>query len=99
MVSCTLSLPIKFVKTLVVVVRTRVKGLEEYVTSKHVPEIIPEIGVGAKVILIDIVTHAFEVFRTPYIILKDKHVAEILGFKHVILAQYVNTTSEQVVIG
>ncbi len=32
---------------------------------------------------------------TPYIVLKDKHVDERLGFKHVILAKHVNTTCEQ----
>ncbi len=31
--------------------------------------------------MINIVTHAYEVFRTPYIVLKDTHVVEKLGFE------------------
>jgi hypothetical protein len=54
------------VKVFVLVVNTQVEGLEEHVTFKPLPLIIPEIGVGVKVTLIDIITHAFKVFRTPY---------------------------------
>jgi hypothetical protein len=49
----------------IIVVSTHVKKLEEHVIPKHVPLAILEIGVDAKVTLIDIITHAFEVFRTP----------------------------------
>ncbi len=41
---CTLSLPIKLVEVLVVIVSTHVEGLEELVTLKLVPFIIPKIG-------------------------------------------------------
>jgi hypothetical protein len=54
----------------VVVVNIQVEELEELVTPKLVPLTIPEIGVGADVTLIDIVTHAYEVFRTQNIVLK-----------------------------
>jgi hypothetical protein len=37
----------------------------------------------------------FEVCKTPYIILKDTHVAERVGFKHVILVEHVNIACEQ----
>jgi len=53
------------VETLVVVVSTQVKELEELVFPKPIPLVIPEVGVGAEVTLIGIVTHVFEVFRTP----------------------------------
>jgi hypothetical protein len=35
----------------------------------------PKIGISKEVILIDIIAHAFEVFKTPNIILKDTFVA------------------------
>ncbi len=50
--------------------------MEELVTPKPVPLIILKFGVGAKVTLIDIVTHASKVFKTPDTILKDKLVVE-----------------------
>jgi hypothetical protein len=64
-VTCTLFLPIEFVETLVVVVSTQVKELEELVFPKPIPLVIPEVGVGAELTLIGIVTHASKVFRTP----------------------------------
>jgi len=64
-VTCTLFLPIEFVETLVVVVSTQVRELEELVFPKPIPLVILEVGVGAEVTLIGIVTHAYEVFRTP----------------------------------
>jgi hypothetical protein len=54
-----------------VVVSNLVEELEEPITPKLVPLAIPNIGVGAKVTLIDTITHAFEVFGTSNIILKD----------------------------
>jgi hypothetical protein len=54
----------------VVVVNIQVEELEELVTPKLVPLTIPEIGVGANVTLIDIVTHAYKVFKTLNIVLK-----------------------------
>jgi len=55
----------------------------------------PEIGVGVDVTLIDIVTHACEVFKTPNTILKDTPVVESLGFELVPLVELVNTIGEQ----
>jgi hypothetical protein len=71
-----LFLPIKLVEVLVVIVSTHVEGLEELVTLKPVPLIIPKIGVGVKVTLINTITHAFEVFKTPDTISKDTLVVE-----------------------
>lgn len=65
-------------ETLVVVVSTQVKELEELVFPKPIPLVIPEVEVGAEVTLIGIVTHASEVFRTPnkyrrtHLLLKDQ---------------------------
>jgi hypothetical protein len=53
-----------------VVVNIQVEELKKSVTFKFVPLTILEIGVGAKVTLIDTITHAYEVFRTPNIVLK-----------------------------
>ncbi len=55
----------------IVFVSTSIEELEELVTPKLVPLAIPKIGVGANVTLINTITHAFEVFRTPYMVLKD----------------------------
>jgi hypothetical protein len=57
--------------------------------------VIPNIGVGTKVTLIDIVTHAFEVFKTLDTILKDTLITKKLGFQPINLAKHVDTTSEQ----
>jgi hypothetical protein len=70
-VSCILPLPTKYVEVFVVVVSTQVEALEEIVIPKPIPLVILDIGVGAKVTLIDNVTHAFEGFKTPNIVLKD----------------------------
>jgi hypothetical protein len=55
----------------IVVVSTQIKELEKHVTPKPIPLAIPKIGVGAKVTLISIVTHAFKVFKTPNTVLND----------------------------
>ncbi len=41
------------------------------------------------------ITYAFEVFKTPNIILKDTNVVERPGFEHVPLAEPIDTTSEK----
>jgi hypothetical protein len=74
---------------------TQVKELEELITPKLVPLIIPEIGVGVEITLIDIITRAFEVFKTPDIVLKNTHVVERLGFEYVPLVKHVDTIGEQ----
>jgi hypothetical protein len=45
--------------------------------------------------LIDTITHAFEVFKTLDIVLKDTPVVKRLGSQPIILAEHVDTTSEQ----
>jgi hypothetical protein len=45
--------------------------------------------------LIDTVTHAFKVFKTQNMILKDTHVVERQWFKHVPLTKPIDTTNEQ----
>ncbi len=61
---------------IVVVVNTLVEGLKEPVTPKPIPLIIPKIEVGVKVTLIATITHAFKVFKTLDILLKDTPIAE-----------------------
>jgi hypothetical protein len=65
-VSCTLPLPTKLMEVHVVVVSTHVEALEKLVIEKLIPLIIPKIGIGIEVTLIDNITHASEVFRTPH---------------------------------
>jgi len=50
--------------------------LEDSIIPKPIPLIIPKIVIRVKVIFIDTVTHAFEVFRTLDIVLKDTLVVE-----------------------
>jgi hypothetical protein len=76
------------VEITIVVVGIHVKGLEEHVTPKLVPLIIPKIGT---------ITHTFEVFKTRDTILKDTPIVERPQSKHVPLAKLVDTISEQVV--
>jgi hypothetical protein len=71
--------------------------LEELVTPKLVPLVIPKIGVGVKVTLINIITHASEVFRTLDIVLKDTLVVETPRSKPILLVEPVNITTEQLV--
>ncbi len=44
--------------------------MEKLVTLKPIPLIILEIKVRVEVTLIDIITHAFEVFKTPNIVIE-----------------------------
>ncbi len=69
--------------------------MEKHVTPKPVPSVIPKIGVGAKVILIDIITHALEVFKTPIIVSKDTPIVERLRSQPVPLVEPIDTTCEQ----
>jgi hypothetical protein len=71
--------------------------LEELVTPKLVPLVIPKIGVGVKVTLINIITHASEVFRTLDIVLKDTLVVETPRSKPILLVEPVDITIEQLV--
>jgi len=86
-ISCTLSLPTELVEIHVVVVNTHVEGLEKPTTPKLVPLVILEIGVIIEVILIDTITHASKVFKTPNIILKETLVAKRLGSQLAPLAE------------
>ncbi len=69
-VSCTLPLPTKLVEIPIVVVNTQVEALEKLIIQKLITLIIPNIGIGIEVTLIDNIAHAFEVFKTPNIVLK-----------------------------
>jgi len=69
--------------------------LQKHVIPKPVPLIIPKIRVGVEVTLINTITHAFEVFKTLDIVLKDTHVVKRLGSQPIILVEHVDTTSEQ----
>jgi hypothetical protein len=72
----TLLLPIKPMKTPIIVSSIQVEILGEHVTPKLVPLVLPNIRVGAKVTLINNVTHASKVFRSLDIVLKDTLVME-----------------------
>jgi hypothetical protein len=45
--------------------------------------------------LLDTITHAFEVFKTPYIVLKGTPIAKRSGFKLVLLVEPLDTMGEQ----
>jgi hypothetical protein len=79
-VSCTLPLSIESMEVFVIVFNTQVKALEELVILKPIPLILPKIGVGTMIILIDSITHTSEVFRTPNIVLKDICYGETINF-------------------
>ncbi len=67
-VSYSLYLPVKSMEIPIILVGTHVKELEKHVIPKHVPLAIPKIGVGAKVNLIDTITHPmrFLELQIPY---------------------------------
>ncbi len=46
--------------------------------------------------MINIITHAFEVFRNPHIVIKDTHVVKRPRSKHVPLTKLVDTIGEHV---
>ncbi len=94
-VSCTLSLPIKSMEVLVVVVSIQVEELEEPVIPKLVPLGIPKIRVGVEVTLINIVTHASKVFKTPNIVLKDTPIVDKPRFESIPLSKPIDTIGEQ----
>jgi hypothetical protein len=73
--------------------------LEEPIILESIPLIIPEIVIRVKVIFIDTITHAFEVFRTLDIVLKDTLVVERPRFKPIPLVELVNIISEKLVDG
>ncbi len=76
------------------VVIIQVKALEKLVTPKRIPLIILEIGVGIEVILIDSITHAFEVFRTLDIVLKDTPIIKTPESQLVALVESIDNIGE-----
>jgi hypothetical protein len=86
----TLLLPIEPMEVLVVS-STQVEVLEEPVILKLVPLNLPEIRVGAKVTLIDNVTHVFKVFKIPDIILNNTLVMERPDPQLIHLVELVDT--------
>jgi len=73
--------------------------LEDSIIPKPIPLIIPKIVIRVKVIFIDTVTHAFEVFRTLDIVLKDTLVVEWPRSKYIPLVELVNTIGEKLFDG
>jgi hypothetical protein len=69
--------------------------LEEHVTPKPVPLGIQKIGIGVELTLIDTITHAFEVFRTLDIVLKDTYVTQRPWSKPIPLAEPIDTIGEK----
>ncbi len=89
-------------KVPIVVFSTQVEVLEKPITPKLVPLILPDIGVGIKVTLINNVTHAFEVFKTPNTILKDTLIMERSDLQPIPLVELVDDLAarvKQVVLG
>jgi hypothetical protein len=94
-ISCTLPLPTKLVEILVLVVNTHVEALEKLVTQKLIPLIIPKIGIGIKVTLIDNIACVSKVFRTLDIILKDTPIIKGTKFQLVPSLEFIGTTGKQ----
>jgi hypothetical protein len=90
-----LPLPTKPVEVFVVVSSIQVEVLEEPITLKPIPLVLPEIRVGVEVTLIDSVIHALEVFRILDIVQKDTHVMERPNLQPIHLVGPIDTTSEQ----
>ncbi len=81
-------------KVPIVVFSIKVEVLEEFVTPKHVPLVLLEIGIGIVVTLIDNVTHASEIFKILNTILEDTHVMDRLDPQLIHLLEPVDTTCE-----
>jgi len=73
--------------------------LEESIIPKPIPLIIPEIVIRVHVIFIDTITHAFEVFKTLDIVLKDTLVVERPRFKPTPILELVSIIGEKLVDG
>jgi hypothetical protein len=71
-------LPTELVEIHVVIVSIQVQGLEEPITYKFIPLVIPKIGAGVKVTMIDLVTHASSFQDFEYSV-KDTTIAKRLG--------------------
>jgi hypothetical protein len=95
---CTFFFPTKLVEVFVIVVNTHVEKLEEHVTPKPIPSIIPQIGVGVEINLINTIKHASKVFKILDIVLKDTPVSEKLEFELVPLVEHVDITCDQKLI-
>ncbi len=80
-----------------VVFSIQVEVLEEFVTPKHVPLILLEIGIGTMVTLIGSVTHASKVFKTLNTILEDTHAMDRLDPQPIHLVEPLDITCEQLV--
>ncbi len=94
-VSCTLPLPIKFGEIFVVVISIQVEAMEEPITPKPIPLVIPKIRIGIKVTLIDNIAHAFKALKTLDKVLKDTPINEGSGFQPIPLVELVDTIGEQ----
>jgi hypothetical protein len=79
----------------VVDVNIQVEESKGRVTFKLIPLAIPQIKIGVQVTLIDIITHAYEVFKTPYTILKDTLVTKRPRLDFVSLVKPAKTIGQQ----
>ncbi len=68
--------------------------MEEPIIPKSIPLVIPKIGIDIEVTLINNITHASKVFKTPHIVLKDTPIVEGPILQLVPLVEPINTTSE-----
>jgi hypothetical protein len=78
----------------IVVFSIHVEALEKPITPKLIPLVLPKIGVGVEVTLIDSIAHASKVSKTPNIVLKDTHVMERPESQLIPLVEPVNTINE-----
>jgi len=68
--------------------------LEEFVTPKHVPLVLLEIGIGIVVTVIDSVIHASKVSKIMNTILEDTLVMDRPNFRLIHLVELIDTTCE-----
>ncbi len=94
-ISCVASLPTEPMEIHVVDVNIQVEESKGRVTFKLIPLAIPHIKIGVQVTLIDIITHAYEVFKTPYTILKDTLVTKRPRLDFVSLVKPAKTIGQQ----
>ncbi len=88
-------LPIEPIEAPFIVVNVEVVDLQIHVTPKSIPLTILQIGVGVKVIMIDIGLHACEIFRTLEVMLKDTLIIEKPKLEPSTLVEFVYASNEK----
>jgi hypothetical protein len=83
-------LPTKPIEAPYIVVNAKVANLQIPLTPKPIPLNIPHIGVSVEVIMIDTTLHAFKVFRTLEVVLRNTPITEKLKPKPNTLVEFVD---------